>query len=75
MRKGKIIGESERLVIWHKPHKCSKGLSKSELAALPLTLTVREIYYYILIPDFRTQQGAFNYHSIGHKNLSNLGNC
>ena len=56
MRKGKIIGESDRLVVWHKPHKCPKGLSKSEFTALPLTLTVREIYYYILIPGFRTQQ-------------------
>ncbi len=56
MRKGKIIGESDKLVIWHKPHKCPKGLDKSEFAALPLTLTVREIYYYIFIPGFRTRQ-------------------
>ena len=56
MRKGKIIGESDRMVIWHKPDKCPKGLSKSEFAALPKTMTVREIYYYIFIPGFRTQQ-------------------
>lgn len=55
-RKGKIIGSSDKLVIWHKPHKCPKGLSESEFAALPLTLVVREIYYYIFIPGFRTQQ-------------------
>jgi hypothetical protein len=31
-------------------------LSESEFAALPSTLTVREIYYYIIIPGFRTQR-------------------
>lgn len=56
MRKGKIIGESDRMVIWHKPHKCPKGLSESEFAALPQTMSVREIYYYIFIPGFCTQQ-------------------
>ena len=56
MRKGKIIGSSDKLVIWHKPHKCPKGLSESEFADLPQTMTVREIYYYIFIPGFRTQQ-------------------
>ena len=44
---GKIIGESDKLVTWHKPQK---------FAALPLTLTVREIHYYIFIPGFRTEQ-------------------
>ena len=56
MRKGKIIGESDKLVIWHKPHKCPKGLSEAEFTALPPTLVVREIYYYIFITGFRTQQ-------------------
>ena len=56
MRKGKIIGECDKLVTWHKPKKCPRGLSASEFAALPSTLTVREIYYYIFIPGFRTQQ-------------------
>ena len=56
MRKGKIIGESDKLVTWHKPKKCPKGLSESEFATLPSTLTVREIYYYIIIPGFRTER-------------------
>ncbi len=56
MRQGKIIGESDKLVIWQKPHKCPKGLSQETFAALPLTLVVREINYYIIIPGFRTEQ-------------------
>ncbi|WP_375515942.1 IS4 family transposase [uncultured Nostoc sp.] len=55
MRKGKIIGSSDKLVTWHKPKKCPKGLTMAEFSALPLTLTVREIFYYIVIPDFRTE--------------------
>ncbi len=56
MRKGKVIGESDKLVTWHKPKICPKGLSESEFSTLPSTLTVREIYYYIIIPGFRTQR-------------------
>lgn len=55
-RKGKIIGESDKLVTWHKPKKCPKGLSESEFLTLPSTLIVREIYYYIIVPGFRTQR-------------------
>ena len=54
MRKGKIVGDCDKLVTWYKPKKCPKGLSKDEFDALPPTLTVREIYYYIVIPGFRT---------------------
>lgn len=56
MRKGKIIGECDKFVTWYKPKKCPKGLNEEEFAALPFTLAVREIYYYISIPGFRTQQ-------------------
>ena len=56
MRKGKIIGECDKLVTWTKPQKCPQGLSEAEFAALPSTLTVREIYYYIIIPGFRTER-------------------
>ncbi len=45
-----------RRVTWYKPHKCPQGLNESEFAALPSTLTIREIYYYIFIPGFRTGQ-------------------
>ncbi len=56
MRNGKIIGNCDKLVTWHKPKKCPKGLSESEFITLPSTLIVREVYYYIIIPGFRTQQ-------------------
>ncbi len=56
MRKGKIIGSSDKLVTWYKPKKCPKGLSKDEFNALPSTITVREIYYYIVVPGFRTER-------------------
>ncbi|MBD2730684.1 IS4 family transposase [Nostoc sp. FACHB-892] len=54
MRRGKIVGACDKLVTWHKPKKCPQGLSQSEFAALPKTLIVREIYYHIVIPGFRT---------------------
>ena len=56
MRNGKIIGDCDKLVTWHKPKKCPEGLSESEFITLPSTLIVRELYYYIIIPGFRTQQ-------------------
>lgn len=55
-RKEKIVGASDKIVTWHKPHKCPQGLNKSEFADLPKTLIVREVYYYVFIPGFRTQQ-------------------
>ena len=56
MRKGKIIGDCDKLVTWCKPNKCPQGLSKYEFDALPSTITVREIYYYIVVPGFRTER-------------------
>ena len=56
IRKGKIVGDCDKLVTWYKPKICPKGLSKDEFDALPETITVREIYYYIVIPGFRTQR-------------------
>ncbi|MBD2511884.1 IS4 family transposase [Nostoc muscorum FACHB-395] len=56
MRKGKIIGSSDKLVTWYKPKRCPQGLSKDEFDVLPSTITVREIYYYIVIPGFRTER-------------------
>jgi hypothetical protein len=46
-RKGKIVGACDKLVTWNKPKICPKGLSQDEFDALPSTLTVREISYYI----------------------------
>ena len=56
MLKGKIVGDCDKLVTWYKPKKCPKGLSKDEFDALPPSITVREIYYYIFIPGFRSQR-------------------
>ncbi len=56
LRKGKRIGPNDRLVIWHKPKTCPKGLSKEEFAQLPKSLILREVHYYIIIPGFRTKQ-------------------
>jgi Transposase DDE domain len=56
MRKGKIVGDCDKLLTWYKPKSCPKSLSKDEFDTLPQTITVREIYYYIIIPGFRTQR-------------------
>jgi len=56
MHKGKIIGNCDKLVTWYKPILCPKGLNQDEWVALPQTLTVREIFYYIAIPGFRIQR-------------------
>ena len=56
MKKGRRIGPNDRLVIWNKPKSRPKALFKQEYDALPKTLTVREIHYYICIPGWRTKQ-------------------
>ncbi len=56
LRRGRIVGCCDKQVVWHKPKTCPKSLTKEEFATLPLTLTVREVHYYIAIPGFRTQQ-------------------
>ncbi|WP_265276716.1 IS4 family transposase [Nostoc sp. KVJ3] len=56
MRKGKIVGDCDKLVTWYKPTNCPKGLNKDEFNALPPSITVREIYYCIVIPGFRTER-------------------
>ncbi|MEH1837464.1 MAG: transposase [Nostoc sp.] len=55
MRKGKIVGDCDKLVTWYKPKICPKGLSKDEFDALPQTIAVGEIYYYIVILGFRAE--------------------
>ncbi|MEO1373104.1 MAG: IS4 family transposase [Cyanobacteria bacterium J06635_10] len=56
MRGGKIVGNCDKLVKWYKPKRCPQGLTKEEFNVLPTTLIVREIYFYIAIPGFRTKQ-------------------
>ena len=70
MRKGKRIGPSDRLVIWHKPKSRPKGLSKEEFAQLPQSLILREVHYYIIIPGFRTGASYPNHNFIRPFSLS-----
>lgn len=56
MKKGKRIGLNDKLVTWYKPKSRPKGLSKKEDDALPPSLTVREIHYYVCIPGWRTKE-------------------
>ncbi|MEH1844215.1 MAG: hypothetical protein V7L25_04170 [Nostoc sp.] len=56
MRQVKIVGDCDKFVTWSKPTKCPQGLSQEEFNCLPNTLIVREIYFYIFIPGFRTEQ-------------------
>jgi len=74
MRRGKIVGACDKLVTWYKPKKCPQGLTELEFAALPLSFTVREIYYYIIIPGFRTERVSLITTRIRYKNLFNSGN-
>lgn len=55
MKRGKRIGSWDCLVIWHKPKTRPQSLSPEEFAALPKTLTLREVHYQIVIPGFRTK--------------------
>jgi len=56
MRRGKIFGDCDKFVTWSKPKECPQGLSQEEFKSLPNTLIVREIYFYIVIPGFRTER-------------------
>uniref|UniRef100_UPI0035CBCA16 IS4 family transposase n=1 Tax=uncultured Nostoc sp. TaxID=340711 RepID=UPI0035CBCA16 len=56
MRRGKIVGDCDKFVTWSKPKQCPQGLSQEEFNSLPDRLIVREIYFYIFIPGFRTEQ-------------------
>ncbi len=75
MRKGKIVGDCDKLVTWYKPKICPKGLNLDEFDALPQTITVREIFYYIVIPGFRTQRVSLITTRIRYNNLSLSRNC
>ena len=75
MRRGKIIGACDKLVTWYKPKKCPQGLTELEFAALPLSFIVREIYYYIIIPGFRTERVSLITTRIRYNNLSLFRNC
>ncbi|MEH2035913.1 IS4 family transposase [Nostoc sp.] len=75
IRKGKIVGDCDKLVTWYKPKSCPKALSKDEFDALPPSITVREIYYYIVIPGFRTQRVSLITTLLDTKTYSTKRNC
>ena len=75
MRKGKIVGICDKLVTWHKPKSCPKGLSKDEFDALPPSITIREFYYYIVIPGVRSQRVSLITVRIRSSNLFSSRNC
>jgi Transposase DDE domain len=52
----KALGIHDQLVAWLKPKTCPSWLTREALAALPETLVLREVRYYIGTPGFRTRQ-------------------
>ncbi|NJL09579.1 MAG: IS4 family transposase [Calothrix sp. SM1_7_51] len=50
-----ITNQRDRIVIWHKPKSCPRGLTSSEFASLPKNLIVREISYSVNVAGFRTE--------------------
>jgi hypothetical protein len=54
-RRGKRLGKDDRLVAWTKPSRCPCMLSPEQFAALPDTLTVRQLRVKPTVKGFRTQ--------------------
>ena len=52
---GFIVAKNDKILTWNKPKTCPRGLTKAEFAALPKTQTIREVFYSIEQPGFRTQ--------------------
>jgi hypothetical protein len=52
----KALGIHDQLVVWLKPKTCPSWLTREALAALPDSLVLREVRYYIGTPGFRTRQ-------------------
>ncbi len=55
-RKGKVLGPGDRLVTWTKPAQRSAAWPAADFAALPATLTLRQITLYLSIPGYRTHK-------------------
>ena len=53
---GKALGPGDRLIQWRKPKGRNFTWPEEEFAALPRTLTLRQIHYFIQIPGFRTRE-------------------
>jgi len=52
---GVKLGIGDHQVVWHKPKPCPKHMSASEFAALPTTLSVREVCLRLTRRGFRDQ--------------------
>ena len=54
-RNDKRVGSNDKIVTWYKPKTCPSCLLKEEFAALPKTVVLREVQYYVVIPGYRTK--------------------
>jgi len=54
-RRGRRLGQEDRLVVWSKPKGRLRTLSAEEFAALPATLTVRVLRFHTQVPGFRSR--------------------
>lgn len=54
-RRGRRLGPTDRVVVWHKPPKKQPGLSQAAWDALPATLDVRRLRVAVDRPGFRTK--------------------
>nr|WP_274517503.1 transposase [Fortiea contorta] len=52
---GRLVGKNDKILTWEQPKTCPTTLTKEEFAALPNSLKIREIFYSIQIPGFRTK--------------------
>jgi hypothetical protein len=50
------VGATDQVVAWRKPAACPPWLTRAAYAALPTTVTVRELRYRITQPGFRTRE-------------------
>lgn len=55
LERGKRLGEADYLVLWHKPLKCPKAMSRQQFDPLPNSLWVRQLSYRMSQPGFRTK--------------------
>ena len=55
-RRGKRLGDNDRLVAWKKPLQPTPSMTKDDFTALPDTLQLRLIRYRIEIPGCRSQE-------------------
>jgi len=53
--RGRRLGDADHVVVWHKPQR-PKWMDKETYAAIPETLTVRELRVQVTKPGFRTKE-------------------